>query len=120
MAEYKPTIAELNGNVEALRAQGQLSQADDILRLTSQYELLVDRVAGCCSNRQAAITARQQHEKELVAIQKALEDGKAELESVAEMGVPVSERLEKYKVSKVLDFRKHHISDHIVLQMDLF
>ena len=102
LAEYQPTIAELNSRVEPLRAEGQISQAEDILRLTSQYELLIDRVAGCRSSRQAALAVRQQHEGQLAKIQKALEDGRKELESVTDMGVTVPERLQKYKVNWAL------------------
>ena len=44
VSDYQTTIAELNDKVESLRADGQTSQAEDILRLTSQYELLIDQV----------------------------------------------------------------------------
>ena len=99
LAEYQPTIAELNSRVEPLRAEGQISQAEDILRLTSQYELLMDRVVGCRSSRQAALAVRQQHEAQLAEIQKVLEDGQKELESITDMGITVPERLQKYKVN---------------------
>nr|KAG5692776.1 hypothetical protein BaRGS_009392 [Batillaria attramentaria] len=97
LAEYQPTIAELNSNVEALRAEGQLSQVDAILQLTSQHEMLIDRVAGSRNNRHAAMAVRQQHQSHLAELLKSLEDSQNEMESIAGQGITVPERLEKYK-----------------------
>ncbi|XP_076463748.1 nesprin-1-like isoform X5 [Babylonia areolata] len=97
LADYQPTMAQLNSSVETLRAQGQLSQVDHILHLTSQHELLTDRVNGCRNNRQAALAVRQQHQSQLAEIEEALQESREQLKAVTEMGVAVPERLHKYK-----------------------
>jgi hypothetical protein len=55
-------------------------------------------VAGCRNSRQLAIAARQQHESQLAEVQKALGQGRRELEEIGEAGLLVTERLLKYKV----------------------
>ncbi|KAL8590281.1 hypothetical protein ACOMHN_006397 [Nucella lapillus] len=97
LAEYQPTMAQLSSNVETLRAQGQISQAEDILRLTSQHELLIDRVSGGRSKRQTALGVREQHQGQLGEIVEVLRDSRAQMESVADLGVSVPDRLQKYQ-----------------------
>ena len=44
LANYQPSIMQLHQAVDRLRALGQNTEAEDIQRLTSQYDLLVDQV----------------------------------------------------------------------------
>lgn len=117
MADYQQTMAELSSNVEPLRAEGQVSQAEAILHLTSQYELLIDRVVSSRKRFQAAVGVRQLHQKQLSELHTALEEMQKEMASVSKSSLSIPERLRIYKVIYFFASYVHvtkHVSHHIL------
>lgn len=99
LANYQPTITQLNQTVERLRNLGQLTEADEILRVTSQYEMLGDQVCQQIKKCKQAVSARQQLEDQMKEIDNLVKECEDSTDSVIGLQVPVQEKIEKLKVS---------------------
>lgn len=98
LEEYQPTMTELSSSLERLRSEGRSSDADAVLRLTEQYELLIDRVTEHRQHCQAAIALRQalyDHAQLMDDSLRELEDQSA---AISELGIAMPDRVVKYKV----------------------
>ncbi|XP_041353316.1 nesprin-1-like isoform X4 [Gigantopelta aegis] len=96
IAEYQSTVASLNQSVEPLRSAGHVSSADEILHLTSQYELLIDQVTQQLNRCRLAVVARQQFHTQLEEMENTVLDCENQIESVTDLGVSIPARIEKY------------------------
>lgn len=103
MAAYQPSIAQLNQAVERIRNTGQNSEADEILQLTAQYELLEDQVEQQCRKCQQAIALRQQYADQKAAVQTMAAEYEQEIKAIDEQSLPLPVKVEKLKVCKRLD-----------------
>ncbi|KAL3874930.1 hypothetical protein ACJMK2_037882, partial [Sinanodonta woodiana] len=103
IANYQPTIAQLNQAVERLRNAGQKSDADEILQLTSTYEMLSDQVAQHCKKSQQAVASRQDLHDGLHEMENLIKECEDEIDGLIESGdsVPVKTVKLKAVVSKV-------------------
>ena len=96
---YQPTVAQLNQAIERLRQIGQISEADEILRITSQYETLSDQVKQQTKKCQQAVASRQQLEDKMKEIDEIVKECENSADSVIGLAVPVPEKIEKLKVN---------------------
>ena len=101
IANYQPSIASLNQSVEPLRSAGQVSNADEILHLTSQYELLIDQVTQQLARCRQATVARQQFHAQLEEMEMTVLDCENQIEAVTDLGVSIPARIEKYTVCNI-------------------
>ena len=98
IANYQPTVAQLNQATERLRQIGQVSEADEILRITSQYETLGDQVKQQTRKCQQAVSSRQQLEDKMKEMDEIVKDCENSADSVIGLAVPIPEKIEKLKV----------------------
>lgn len=98
VSNYQPTIAQLNQAVERLRSLGQLTEADEILRITSKYEMIGDQVRQQTKKCQQAVTSRQQLEDQMKDIDNVMKECEDSTDGVIGIQVPVVEKIEKLKV----------------------
>ena len=92
-------MAQLNQATERLRQIGQVSEADEILRITSQYETLGDQVKQQTRKCQQAVSSRQQLEDKMKEIDEIVKDCENSADSVIGLAVPIPEKIEKLKVN---------------------
>ena len=98
LANYQPTIAQLNQAVERLRNLGQVTEADEILHITSQYEMLCDQVRQQTKKCQQAVLSRQQLEDQMKDIDNLVKECEDSTDSVIGLQAPIPEKIEKLKV----------------------
>ena len=98
IANYQPTVAQLNQATERLRQIGQVSEADEILRITSQYETLGDQVKQQTRKCQQAVSSRQQLEDKMKEMDEIVKDCENSADSVIGLAVPIPEKIEKLRV----------------------
>ena len=91
-------MAQLNQATERLRQIGQVSEADEILRITSQYETLGDQVKQQTRKCQQAVSSRQQLEDKMKEMDEIVKDCENSADSVIGLAVPIPEKIEKLKV----------------------
>lgn len=99
MATYQPMVAQLNQAVERLRNSGQNTEADEILQITAQYEILEDQVDQQCKKTRQDVNLRQQfadQKSQLEALATATED---EVNEVSQPGLSLPVKIDKLKVS---------------------
>ncbi|KAK3091950.1 hypothetical protein FSP39_023939 [Pinctada imbricata] len=95
LSTYHPAITQLNQAVERLRGSGQNTEADEILRLTSQFELLQDQVDQQSKKCQQGLLLRQQYQDQRAELETLLRDCEDEINSVSELGLTIPVRIEK-------------------------
>jgi len=84
--------------VERLRNLGQLSEADEILKITSKYEMLGDQVRQQTKKSQQAVQSRQQLEDQVKCMDNLIKECEDSADGVIGIQVPVTEKIEKLKV----------------------
>lgn len=99
IANFQPSIAQLNQAVERLRSNGQNMEADEILQLTSQYEMAVDKVEQESMKCKQAVAFRQNYTTQKAQLEAVVHECEDEINVVAQSGMPVAERIQKFKVS---------------------
>lgn len=104
LANYQPSIAQLNQAVERLRSNGQNMEADEILQLTSQYEMALDKVDQEIKTCKQAVAFRQNYSTQKAQLEAAIKECEDQINEVAQSGMPVAERIEKFKVSEQFIF----------------
>ena len=114
IANYQPTIAQLNQAVERLRNLGQISEAEEILRVTSQYEMLGDQVRQQTQKCQKSVASRQQLEDQMKEIDNLVKSCEDSADSVIGLQVPVPDKINKLKVKIT-----HLIICYYILQLSL-
>ena len=102
IANYQPTVAQLNQAVERLRHLGQNSEAEEVLRITSQYETLSDQVKQQTKKCQQAMLSRQQLEDKMKEVDVVIKECEDSADSVIGLAVPIPEKIEKLKVRNCL------------------
>ena len=98
IANYQPAIAQLNQAVERLRHLGQNSEADEVLRITSQYETLADQVKQQTRKCQQGVSSRQQLEDQMKEMDNVVKECEDSADSVIGLAVPIPEKIETLKV----------------------
>ncbi|VDI42119.1 nesprin-1 [Mytilus galloprovincialis] len=97
IANFQPSIAQLNQAVERLRSNGQNVEADEILQLTSQYEMAMDKVDQESTKCKQAVAFRQNYATQKAQLEAAVQECEDEINEVAQSGMPIGERIERFK-----------------------
>jgi hypothetical protein len=74
-------------------------EADEILQLTSQYEMAVDKVEQESMKCKQAVAFRQNYTTQKAQLEAVVHECEDEINVVAQSGMPVAERIQKFKVS---------------------
>ena len=93
-------MAQLNQAVERLRHLGQNSEAEEVLRITSQYETLADQVKQQTKKCQQGVSSRQQLEDQMKDVEKVVKECEDSADSVIGLAVPIPEKIETLKVGR--------------------
>lgn len=96
---YRPSVADLNQSVETLRSSGHVTDAEDILRITTQHEWLMDQAAQHAERCRQAVTLRHQFADQSEQIKVILSECDDQLRTVKQSSDPVSTKLSTLKVS---------------------
>ena len=88
----------MNQAVENLRNNGQNSEAEEILRITTQFELLQDQVDQQAKKCQQGVLLRQQYQNQKAELESLLRDCEDEMNTVSELGLTIPVRIEKLEV----------------------
>ncbi|XP_046571071.1 nesprin-1-like [Haliotis rubra] len=111
LAGYQTSVSKLNETVSVLRTAGQTSQAEAVLKVTSQYEQLIDQVCQHQKRCRQMLQLRQQFLAHITDLENSVRQCQDKMAAMTELGVDVSTRIERYR----------EIKDKLVsLEPDLF